>query len=180
MKNPFRFTAMIKYNRRQLMICLIVPAIFITSTAYATPVYKSIDEYGHVTYSAIPPDDATLIEEINILTDFEFATTIDTGSNREQIKAVGEQLEEDRKLREQARADAQKKLAEEMEQREAQKPVEPVVHYYPVFTAPHHHHHHGKTRPSRKHSRQLPTPKPRKPIPHLPIAEIIDHTLANH
>ena len=146
---------------------LLVVVLFASETlllvpnALATRIYKSIDSYGNVTYSSIPPDDAAKVEKIDVPTNFDVDADTADNSAIDKIKATAEELAADRKQREQEREAARKKLAEEKAKTPAEKPPETVIHYYPVY--PPYHHYPGKPRPPHPHPPRRPRPQPLAP-----------------
>ena len=143
------------------VVCLLM--LFVISNVYATRIYKSIDAYGNVTYSSTPPDDAARTERIDIPSNFAPGINIEDNTTIDQYRDVAEELETDRKQREDEREAARKKLQEEEAKREADKPPEPVIRYYPIYL-PRHYRRHDRPRKPRRHPRQ-PRRQPPGPEP---------------
>ena len=138
--------------------------LYVASYAQADRIYKSIDAAGNVTYSAIPPEDAVQIQSIIVpVTDASDSTTADA-LIIDQIRAAADELEQDRKQREAEREMARKDLQAEEAAKQAQKPPEPVIYYYPVY--PPIYNHPGRPRPPHPHQ-----PPPRSPGKQLPESQ---------
>ena len=147
------------------VVVLCVLGCSYASFAHATRIYKSIDADGNITYSSVPPTDAKHIEKMHVPSNFEVESTSQDTSNLDQIKAAAEQLEADRKQREQEREEARKKLAEQEAKKPIEKPPEREIHYYPVYP-PYYYPRPGRPRPPHPHPRP-PRPQP-APLPPSP------------
>ena len=127
--------------------------------AHATRIYKSIDANGNVTYSSVPPENAEHVEKMHVPNNYNVDSSSTDTSNFDQIKAAAEELEADRKQREQEREEAREKLAEKEATKPAEKPPEREIHYYPAYP-PYYYPYPGRPRPPRP-----PHPRPRPPQP---------------
>ena len=116
--------------------------------AHATRIYKSIDADGNITYSSVPPTDAKHIEKMHVPSNFDVGAESKDSTKLDSIKAAAEQLEADRKQREQEREEARKKLAEQETKKPTEVPPEREIHYYPVYP-PYYYPYPGRPRPPR-------------------------------
>ena len=136
-----------QFERTRISTLAYAVLLSVNVSANASPVYKSVDADGNITYSTIPPKDATDIEKMNVSGTGQSGTQNQANSNIEQMKDLAEELEKDRlqlqgdreaanKKREESQA---KKQVEEDREKAEQKAAEPQEHYYPVYVPrPHH------------------------------------------
>lgn len=113
------------------VLCAIV-LLLLTPASHASRIYKSINADGSITYSSRPPDDAVSIEEITLPSDFDMTHEAETRANFEAIKKAADQLENERKQREQKRQAERKQAAEESGKPDKEPPAT-IIQYYPVF-----------------------------------------------
>lgn len=142
-------------------------SFFLTQTTIvvAARIYKSVDEFGNVTYSSHPPKDAVKTEKISLPTNYDAGKDAGAMGNIEAIKQTADQFEAERKQREDERKAAQKELeeAEKKAQVEKEKPPEKeirYIHVYPPYNYPGKHPH---PRPHPHPPRPKPTPLPQTP-----------------
>ncbi|KPJ91315.1 MAG: hypothetical protein AMJ53_11950 [Gammaproteobacteria bacterium SG8_11] len=112
-------------------IFIIGSLAIVTTTLWAQPVYKSVDQDGNVTYSSTPPEDAKHVEDTGIVS----SPTAGAVDDVEKIKQAADELERDRKARESERAN-QKAAAEAQEKSRApvEKPV--IQRHRPIIQQP--------------------------------------------
>jgi hypothetical protein len=107
--------------------------IFLLSTVLAQPVYKSVDKDGNVTYSSTPPEEAHHVEDTGIVS----RPTPEAGAENdvERIKRTADELEQDRKARENKRK--QQKASAEAEKK-AKQPVQKteIKRHRPIIQQP--------------------------------------------
>lgn len=129
----------------------------------AARIYKSVDEFGNVTYSSYPPKEAVKTEKISVPTNYDAGKDAGAMANIEAIKQTADQFEAERKQREEERKAAQKELEEEKKLAEKEKPPEKEIRYIPVY--PPNYYYPGK-HPHPKPHPHSPRPKPRQtPVP---------------
>lgn len=165
--NPDFFSSIhtILYSMNSLIQNLSLPLLLYTVVlqlapfAEATPIYKSTDAEGNVTYSSKPPGDAVTIEKITLTPDYDVTPSADNTVNIEAIKQTADQLEKERKQREKERKEAQQQAEAESRQQSNTQP-ETVIQYYPVYPF---YYYPGRPYPWRPHP-----PKPRPPHSHPP------------
>ncbi len=140
-------------------------SFFLTQTniVVAARIYKSVDEFGNVTYSSHPPKDAVKTEKISLPTNFDAGKDPGAMGNIEAIKQTADQFEAERKQRTNERKAEQKELeeAEKKAQAEKEKPPENEVRYiygYPPYYYPGNY-------PHPKPHPHPPRPKPRQTPP---------------
>ena len=144
-----------------VIVCLL--SVMMVCDARAGQIYKSIDAFGHVTYSEHPPEDAKQVEKIDVPKNYDVDMQNVDSTRHDEIKAAAEELEEDRKQREQEREAARKKLADE-EAKQAKQPAEPEVYHHYIY--PPHRQFPGRPRPPRPRPPIAPVPEPRpRPLP---------------
>jgi hypothetical protein len=95
----------------------------------AARIYKSIDAQGHITYSSTPPKEAVQTQMLDIAPDYDAGNVTAHAAMMEEIRALADQLQQDRKQREQARRQNQEDAA----QTETPSPPQTVIEYYPVY-----------------------------------------------
>lgn len=76
------------------LLCLAIPGMA------ETPVYKSVDEAGNVTYSDRPPSDAVQSESMTIEKTQGAGNTPDAKTRQEQMKKQADELAKSRQARE--------------------------------------------------------------------------------
>ena len=76
------------------LLCLAIPGMA------ETPVYKSVDEAGNVTYSDRPPSDAVQTETMTIEKPQDTGNTPDAKTRQERMKKQADELARSRKERE--------------------------------------------------------------------------------
>lgn len=101
--------------------------------AHSTPIYKSTDAMGNVTYSATPPADAVQFERVEVTSEDDFASSAAHEAIIDEIRATAELLEAERKQRELAREAARIKEQESDASGQVSLPPQPVIQYYPVY-----------------------------------------------
>ena len=105
-----------------------------TNSVVAARIYKSVDEFGNVTYSSHPPKDAVKTEKITLPTNYDAGKDTGAMENIEAIKQTADQFEAERKQREEERKAAQKELDEEKKkQAEKEKLPEKEIRYIHVY-----------------------------------------------
>jgi len=124
----------------------------------ATPIYKSVDAAGNVTYSASPPADAVQFERVEMPDEGDVGSSAAHAAVIDEIRATADLLESERKQREQAREAARAKRESEAD-KQVTLPPQPVIQYYPVYPARFRYPHRPRSHrhPSR---RQLPDQPP--------------------
>lgn len=101
--------------------------------AYATPIYKSVDAMGNVTYSATPPVDAVQSERMAVSGEEDVDSSAAHAAIIDEIRATAALLEADRKQREQARETARVKQQHDEDSKQESLPPQPIIQYYPVY-----------------------------------------------
>jgi hypothetical protein len=146
-------------DMRAIVVLYFGLILLLPDHSYAKRIYKSIDEEGNVTYSASPPENARQIEKL-FIPESSQSGAVSANTSHDEIRAAAEELEEDRKQREQERENARIKAEEQEARQQAQQPVVEHHHYYPVVPLYHHRHH--RPRPAR-HPRHPPEHRPPRP-----------------
>lgn len=138
-----------------MKILIIFALLFPVQVLAETPVYRSQDAQGRVTYSTKPPADAVRSEELKLppLTPDDEMKRVEDRVQKE--KELGDRLERERKDRE-AEAERRRKETEPTLIIERRTPPLPLIVPNPVPVAP-----------------ELPAPKPKPgpvPAPATPVA----------
>jgi len=137
----------IKKNSGRIRISIIMLGLFVVllplvTTVKAGPVYKSVDSEGKITYSSIPPKDATQTKRMNIPRNEVATGGSSDNSNLEEIKSLAGEMEKDRLQREDDREAAKNKRDEALAKKQEEaakklaekKAAEPVRdRYYPIY-----------------------------------------------
>jgi tRNA A37 threonylcarbamoyladenosine modification protein TsaB len=119
-------------GKSRLIRMLSLTLLLLAGHVPATPIYKSIDADGNVTYSSQPPREAVTVEKMILNQDDVVTPSAQSQANMDAIKQTADQLEMQRKQREQERQAAREK-ADAQAQDQAKPPPETVIYYYPVF-----------------------------------------------
>ncbi|WP_455212302.1 DUF4124 domain-containing protein [Kaarinaea lacus] len=104
------------------------------SSLWSQPVYKSVDKEGNVTYSSTPPEEAQHIEDTGIVSS-PTDPNASADNDIERVKQAADELEQDRKTRENQRAKQKEAAAaQEKEKTPAEKPV--IQRHRPIIQQP--------------------------------------------
>ncbi len=121
----------------------------------ATPIYKSVDAAGNVTYSATPPADAVEFERMEVPDEDDAGSSATHAAMIDEIRATADLLESERKQREQTREAARASEETKTDER-VELPPQPVIQYYPVYPYPYRfrypHRPHTQRHPPRRQS----------------------------
>lgn len=144
-------------------LILVILLIFWANNVLAQTVYKSVDKEGNVTYSNTPPEDAKKVEDTGIVSSPTPSGSGDaSGDDVERIQKAADEMERDRKAREQQREKEQKEIAKQEQKEKAPTETDIPQRHRPIVQHPIH-------RPPPVGGVPTP-PNNTKPIPKQPIA----------
>jgi len=78
--------------------------VFVVGVGAADPIYRSVDEAGHVTFSTLPPAKAARVEALPVEAPPPSSSAANAAASMEQIMSEGQRLEAQRAALARARA----------------------------------------------------------------------------
>lgn len=120
-----------------MRVAAVLAALVWSAYAVGQPavVYKSVDDQGVVSFSDLPPQDTTAVEQLEIVAPSPHSTD-EYQRNLEAMRETTDRMAEDRRAREKHRAEMRELAARTDAYRAAaEPPPAPVDRYLPTYTA---------------------------------------------
>ncbi len=154
-----------------VLLCLAIPGMA------ETPVYKSVDEAGNVTYSDRPPSDAVQTETMTIEKPQDTGNIPDAKTRQEQMKKQADELANSRRARE---AEREKRAREKSPPPTPASPQDERAVEHDGFYWPGYPYRPPAYRPPHRPPGQRPPVKPRPPAQRPPTPRPPPPTILPH